>query len=54
MLWEILAEEWRRSGVQEGDTLLVHSRLRRLFKNSSQKKVGDFPPFIFARSPNIF
>ncbi len=29
----VLAGEWRRSGIQEGDTVLVHSSLRRTFRN---------------------
>ncbi len=29
-----LVEAWRRSGIHEGDTVLVHSSLRRTFKNN--------------------
>lgn len=29
---ETLANEWREAGIQEGDTLLVHSNIKRTFK----------------------
>jgi len=29
---DVLAAEWRDSGIQEGDTLLIHSNIKRTFK----------------------
>jgi len=38
MIQEELAKEWRKAGVEEGDTVLLHSCLRRTLKQYLKKK----------------
>jgi len=41
-----LADEWRRAGVSEGDTLLVHSNLRRTIRRLVRMKEPSSPHLI--------
>ncbi|WP_299067724.1 AAC(3) family N-acetyltransferase [uncultured Psychrobacter sp.] len=36
---QFLADEWRESGIEEGDIVLIHSSLKRLFKKYSALKI---------------
>lgn len=43
-----LAVQWRKSGVEKGDTLLVHSSLRRLLKNlNAEFGITVSPPVVY-------
>ena len=46
MIPELLAKEWKETGVQDGDTLLVHSSLKRTIKRYMAQGLRMTPQYI--------